>query len=372
VQVPFLDLVAQNRDLRDEILEVWARILDTARYVSGAEVAAFEEEFAEVCGTAHCVAVSSGTDALMLGLRVLGAGPGDRVVLPANTFIATAEAVSNVGAEPLLVDCDPVTRNVDVAAATRALSEPGVVGLIPVHLYGQPADMDPLLTAAEAAGAWVMEDAAQAHLARYKERPAGSLGRIAAFSFYPGKNLGAPGEGGAVTTNDSAAADLLRMLRDHGQSAKYQSRVIGYNSRMMELAAAVLRIKLRHLPAWVEGRRRVAAGYIEGLSDIEGVEAPFEPEWAWSVYHLFVVHTAARDRVKAQLEEAGIGVGLHYPIPIHLQEAYRHLGHSPGDFPNAEANASNGVSLPMFPEMTEDQVDYVCRQLAAAVSGGAS
>ncbi len=372
MKVPFLDLVAQNRGLRDEILEAWGRILDTARYVSGAEVAAFEEEFSEACGLGHCVAVSTGTDALMLGLRALGVGPGDRVVLPANTFIATAEAVSNVGAEPLLVDCDPVTRNIDVAAAASALSHPGVVGAIPVHLYGQPADMDPLLSAAEAAGVWVMEDAAQAHLARYKDRPAGSLGMLAGFSFYPGKNLGAPGEGGAVTTGDADLAGLVRMLRDHGQCAKYESRVVGYNARMMELVAAVLRIKLRHLRAWVEERRRLAALYIERLADVDGVETPFEPEWAWSVYHLFVVHTAQRDRVMRRLEEVGIGVGLHYPIPIHLQEAYRHLGHSVGDFPNAEANASNGMSLPMFPEMTEAQVDYVCSEMEAAVSGGAA
>jgi dTDP-4-amino-4,6-dideoxygalactose transaminase len=369
VKVPFVDLVAQNRGLRDEILEAWGRILDTARYVSGAEVAAFEEEFREVSGSAHCVAVSTGTDALMLGLRSLGVRPGDRVVLPANTFIATAEAVSNVGAEPLLVDCDPVTRNIDVAAAAGALEQPGVVGVIPVHLYGQPADMDPLLAAAEEVGAWVMEDAAQAHLARYKGRPAGSLGALGAFSFYPGKNLGAPGEGGAVVTDDAEKADLLRMLRDHGQSAKYESRVIGYNSRMMELVAAALRIKLRHLPEWVEGRRRVAALYMEKLAGVDGIEVPIEPDWAWSVYHLFVAHTPQRDRLKERLENAGIGVGLHYPIPIHLQEAYGYLGHRAGDFPNAEANACNGISLPIFPEMTDAQVEYVCGEITAA--GGA-
>lgn len=367
MNVPFLDLALQHQALRDEILAAWTRILDSTSFVSGREVQAFEEEFAALHGVRHCVAVSSGTDALVLALRAAGIGPGDRVALPANTFIATAEAVSCVGAEPHLVDCDDATANISVAQAENALAS-GVRAVMPVHLYGQPADVDPLLASASAAGAVVVEDAAQAHLATYRGRSAGALGAAAGFSFYPGKNLGATGEGGAVTTDDAGLADHLRMLRDHGQSAKYHSDVVGYNARMSELIAAALRIKLRHLPAWTAARRDVAARYRELLADVPGVRLQHQPEWSVSSYHLFVARVPRRDEVRTQLEAAGIATGLHYPVPVHLQKAYAWLGHGRGDFPAAESWADHGISLPMFPELTEEQVRRVAAALVQAVA----
>lgn len=365
--VPFLDLVPQHRALREEILAAWARVLDSTAFVSGSEVRAFEEEFAAAHGVRHAVAVSSGTDALVLALRAAGVGPGQRVALPANTFIATAEAVSGVGAVPHLVDCDEATANIDVAQIEKALAA-GVHAVMPVHLYGQPADMDPLVAAAASAGAVVVEDAAQAHLATYDGRSAGSLGAAAGFSFYPGKNLGATGEGGAVTTDDEDLADQVRMLRDHGQSAKYHSDVIGYNARMGELVAAALRIKLRHLPGWTASRRDIAARYRQLLTDVPGVRLQHQPDGSVSSYHLFVVRVPDRDQVRARLDEAGIATGLHYPVPVHLQKAYASLGHTRGDFPAAESWADDGLSLPMFPELTDDQVHRVATALADAVA----
>jgi dTDP-4-amino-4,6-dideoxygalactose transaminase len=366
VPVPFLDLQPQHQLLREEILAAWTRVLDSTAFVSGAEVRAFEEEYADANGVSHCVAVSSGTDALVIALRAAGIGRGDEVVVPANTFIATAGAVSMVGAEPLLVDCLEDTATIDPAAAAVALRN-GARGVLPVHLYGLPADMDPLLAAA-ALDQIVIEDAAQAHLAEYRGRRAGGLGTLAAFSFYPGKNLGATGEGGAVTTGDRELADQLRMLRDHGQREKYHSEVVGYNARMSELVAAALRIKLRHLPEWTAQRRRVAERYHRQLADVPSVVCQQQPEWGLSSYHLFVVRVPERDRVRAALGEAGIATGLHYPVPIHLQGAYRHLGHARGDFPHAECWAEEGLSLPMFPELTDGQIDRVCEELTRALA----
>jgi len=366
VTVPFLNLALQHRTLRAEILAAWERVLDSTSFVSGGEVRAFEEEFAERHGVQHCIAVSSGTDALVLALRAAGVRPGERVALPANTFIATAEAVSTIGAVPHLVDCNDATATIDVDQVTKALAD-GVRGVLPVHLYGQPADVDPLRSAADANGAVVIEDAAQAHLATYQGRYAGGLAGAAAFSFYPGKNLGATGEGGAVTTNDDEIARQVRMLRDHGQSEKYRSDVIGYNARMSELIAAALRIKLRHLPGWTEARRAAARHYRRLLADVPGVRLQEEPAWASSSYHLFVVRVADRDAVRAKLERAGISTGLHYPVPVHLQKAYASLGHRRGDFPVAESWADQGISLPMFPELSEAQVERVVEALAAAV-----
>lgn len=368
INVPFLDLAAQHRPLRQEILAAWEDVYDSTRFVGSREVEAFELSFAEAHETAHCVAVSSGTDALHLGLLVLGVGPGDEVVVPANTFIATAEAVSHTGATPRFVDCDPVTMNIDVAQAAAALENPTVKGLIGVHLYGQPCDLDPLLQAAERRGCWVVEDAAQAHLARYRDRSVGGLGRLAGFSFYPGKNLGAPGEGGAILTNDDALAGVLAELRDHGQTEKYKSSRIGFNSRMHELVGATLNVKLPHLTRWTERRRAVADRYRELLSGVEGIRLPVDPDWAYSVYHLFVVHVPHRERVMELMLGAGVGVSMHYPIPIHLQEAYASLGHSEGDFPVAEQSASSLLSLPMYAELTDEQVDYVAESLRSAVA----
>lgn len=368
MSVPFLDLVEHHRPFRSEILDAFAGIVDSAYFVSGPHVKAFERAFAEAHEVEHALAVSSGTMALELALRGLGIGPGDNVVVPANTFIATAEAVSNVGAIPVIVDCDPVTRNISVAAVADALDSGPIQAVIAVHLYGQPADMDALLSLTEPRGISLIEDAAQAHLAEYRGRKTGGLGRIAAFSFYPGKNLGAVGEGGAVTTNDASLSERLRWLRDHGQVAKYRSNVIGTNARMSELIGAGLEIELPYLAAWSEDRRRVANHYRSRLGGIAGLELPSEPEDTRSVYHLYVVHLDDRDRVQEVLTEAGIGTGLHYPIPIHLQDAYRALGHEEGAFPNAEWSASHLLSLPMFPELSDEQIDQVCDALITAMS----
>lgn len=367
MNVPFLDLGAQHQPIREEILAGWAEVLDATRFVGSIHVAAFEQEFAKAHEAKHCVAVSSGTDALYIALRALDVGPGDRVVLPTNTFIATAEAVSMTGASPLLVDCDPVTRNIDVEQATVAMRQPGVCGVIGVHLYGQPADMDPLL-AAVSDDQWVMEDAAQAHLAEYKGRKVGTLSNASAFSFYPGKNLGGPGEAGAIVTNDDELARASRVLRDHGQTQKYHSETVGLNGRMSELVGSTLGIKLPLLAGWTAQRRRVADRYRALLSKEPLITLPTEPEWARSVYHLFVVHVPSRDQVLQKLTEAGIGAGLHYPTPIHLQQAYAFLGHGPGDFPIAEHSADTLLSLPMYAELTDDQLEFVAGTLIAAVA----
>ena len=363
MKVPFLDLQAQLAPLRDQTLEVWADIYDSAAFVNGRHVAAFEEAFADAHDVAHAMAVSNGTVALELALRAVGIGHGDRVLVPSNTFIATAEAVSNVGAEPLFVDCDPTTRNISVSDAIGQMDAPGVKAVIPVHLYGQPADMDPIVEAAHARGLTVIEDAAQGHLARYRGRSVGSLGNIAAFSFYPGKNLGAPGEGGGITTNDDELAARVRMLRDHGQSRKYHSELVGANARMSEITAAALFVKLRHLAEWTDQRRQVAAWYHEALADVPDIEDFPEPEWARSVYHLFVIEADDRDHLASALAEAGVATGLHYPTPIHLQPAYAGLGLGAGSFPNAEASARRLLSLPMFPELTRNQVDHVINSI---------
>jgi dTDP-3-amino-3,4,6-trideoxy-alpha-D-glucose transaminase len=288
VDVPFLDLNRHHAPLRDDVLAAWAEIYDTSAFVSGARVEAFERSFAEAHDTAYAVAVANGTVALELTMRAMGIGPGARVVVPVNTFIATAEAVSNVGAQPVFVDCDE-TGTIDVEQAVAAC-ESVVDAVIPVHLYGHPANLDPIIRAADRHGVAVIEDAAQSHLARYQGRPVGGLGAAAAFSFYPGKNLGAPGEGGAVTTNAPMLADRLRALRDHGQTEKYRSDVVGGNARMMELVAAMLDIKLTRLSAATEGRRRVAARYRDLLGGHPAIDLPTAAPWATAVYHLYVIH----------------------------------------------------------------------------------
>ena len=360
--VPFLDLVEHHRPFRQEILDAFAGIVDSAYFVNGPHVKAFEQAFARAHEVEHALAVSNGTTALELALRGLGLGAGDRIVVPANTFIATAEAVSNVGATPVLVDCDASTRNISVEAVEAALGKGDLQAVIAVHLYGQPAEMDALRALTEAHGIPLIEDAAQAHLAEYRGRKVGGLGTVAGFSFYPGKNLGALGEGGAVTTNDDDLAKRLQMLRDHGQAAKYRSEVIGTNARMSELVGAGLEIELPHLASWTDARRRVAAQYRSRLGGVAGIELPSEADDLRSVYHLYVVHLKDRDQVQGALGNAGIGTGLHYPIPIHLQDAYRELGHAAGSFPNAEWSASHLLSLPMFPELSEEHVDEVCRR----------
>lgn len=365
--VPFLDLRRHHEPIEAEVLDRWARILETGAFVSGSYVAAFERGFADLHETDHAVAVANGTVALEVIWRALGVGPGDRVVVPASTFIATAEAISNVGATPLFVDCEAGTGNIDVDRAIAAMDETGVVGVVPVHLYGQPADMDPIISAAADRGLHVVEDAAQAHAARYKGRPVGGLGDAAGFSFYPGKNLGAPGEGGAVTTNDERLADRIRLIANHGEGRKYRSEVVGTNARMMELVAAMLDVKLPRLADASEGRRRVAARYRELLAGVDGVTLPIEHDWAVPVYHLFVVEVDDRRQVMAHLAERGVASGLHYPVPLHLQPAYFSLGYERDDFPVAEARADRILSLPMFPEMTDAEIATVASALTEAV-----
>jgi dTDP-3-amino-3,4,6-trideoxy-alpha-D-glucose transaminase len=365
--VPLLDLAEQHAPLHDEILGAWSRILRTGMFVSGREVAAFEHEFAAACEARHCAAVSTGTDALVLALRALGAGPGDRVIVPANTFIATVEAVVLVGALPVLVDCEPLTRTVSVDAVERELRSHGAAGIIAVHLYGHPADMDALATLAAGHGAWIVEDAAQAHLARYRGSRVGALGRIGCFSFYPSKNLGTTGEGGAVTTDDGGLAAAVRALRDHGQHERDRHELVGCNARLPELAAAALRIKLPCLEGWTAERRRVAARYAEELEGADGIRLPYTAPWAEPVWHLYPVEVDRRDAVRARLGEIGIATGVHYRAPIHLQPAYTQLGRGPGTFPEAERSAVRVLSLPMYPELRNAQIERVVHGLRAAM-----
>ena len=366
MDVPFLDLSRHHGIIRDEVLAAWADIFDASAFVSGPRVESFEAAFALAHDTSHAVAVSSGTAALELTLRAIGVGPGDEVVVPTSSFIATAEAVSNVGARPCFVDCD-TWGNIDVGQGIEAIRSSGVRAIIPVHLYGHPADMDPILHVAERLGVAVIEDAAQAHLASYKGEPVGSFGVAGAFSFYPGKNLGAPGEGGAITTNDSALAEMLRALRDHGQSEKYLSEIVGSNARMMELVAAMLEIKMTRLAETTTQRRRVAARYRTLLEGNPAIELPQEATWAGAVYHLYVIEVDRRDRVRDVLTSRGVGTGLHYPVPLHLQPAYRVLGHEPGAFPVAERRAKRLLSLPMFAELTDEEAETVAERLLETI-----
>jgi dTDP-4-amino-4,6-dideoxygalactose transaminase len=368
--VPLVDLPAQHAPLYEEILAAWSRILRMGAFVSGPEVAAFEDEFATACEVQHCVAVSTGTDALVLALRALGVGTDDRVIVPANTFFASAEAVSLVGAVPVLVDCDPVTRTISVEAVERTLREQAASGVIAVHLYGHPADMEALTAATAARQAWIIEDASQAHLARCRGVRVGGLGRIGAFSFYPSKNLGAAGEGGAITTNDAALADAVRALRHHGQRETNSHELVGCNARLGELAAAALRVKLARLEDWTQARRRVADRYSAELGGVQGIRLPRTARWAEPVWHLYPVEVDRRDTVRARLREAGIATGIHYPTPIHLQPAYAQLGHGRGSFPEAERSAARVLSLPMFPELTDAQIDRVVEAVRAATERG--
>lgn len=366
-EVPLIALAEQHAPLHGEILDAWSRILRAGAFVNGPEVAGFEEEFAAACEVRSCVAVSTGTDALVLALRALGTRAGDRVIVPANTFVATAEAVCLVGAVPALVDCDPLTRTLSVEGVERELGERGATGILAVHLYGHPADVDALAGVAAEYGAWIVEDAAQAHLARYRRSRVGGLGRVGCFSFYPSKNLGATGEGGALTTDDEELAATLRALRHHGQRSQHRHEIVGCNARLSELVAAALRIKLRHLERWTTERRRVAARYATALDGAQGIRLPYTAPWAEPVWHLYPVEVARRDAVRARLQELGIGTGVHYPTPIHLQPAYAHLAPGVGAFPEAESSADRVLSLPMYPELSDAQVDRVAEALLAVV-----
>jgi len=375
VKIPFVDLGAQYRGIREEVLAAVDSVCSESRFILGPDVAQFETEFAQYVGAGHAISVASGTDALHLALRALGIGPGDEVITVANTFIATALAISHAGATPVLVDCLPDSYNIDPAAVRRAVT-PRTKAIVPVHLYGQAADMDAILEIAREHGLKVVEDACQAHGAGWKGKRLGTMGEIGCFSFYPGKNLGAYGDGGAVVTNDAVLARQLRLLRDYGSPEKYKHQFKGFNSRLDGLQAAVLRVKLPHLDAWNAARFRNAQEYSRRLKDVPGVKTPAIVADAGAdsgllphVFHLYVVQVAQRDAVLAKIREAGVIALIHYPIPVHLQDAYAELGRGQGSYPETEKLAGRAISLPMFPELTVEQIAFACDTLRAACGG---
>jgi dTDP-4-amino-4,6-dideoxygalactose transaminase len=388
-KIPFLDLIAPHQELKSQLCEVFETALDTGAFVGGSTVETFERQFGAFCDARHCVGVASGTDALRLAIMAAGIEPGSVILTVPNTFIATVEAISQAGAVPDFVDVDPQTYNMDCdkleqylrrecrvdgrsgRLISRRLEKP-VGAVIPVHLYGQMVDMDRILEIGSRYNLPVIEDACQAHGAEYYSSresrwcKAGSMGKATAFSFYPGKNLGACGEGGAVTTNDPALAQKVMMLRDHGQSRKYYHEVEGYNGRLHAIQAGFLQVKLRQLHGWNDQRREAARRYRDLFASAGAPElAVFEPEWSRSVYHLYVIRVGNRDSLMKGLNEEDIGTGIHYPVPLHLQNAYKNLGYQVGDFPVTEAAAPQIVSLPMFPQLTHAQqvrvVDSVVR-----------
>jgi dTDP-4-amino-4,6-dideoxygalactose transaminase len=362
--IPYADLRRQYRAIKPEIDEAVLRVLDSTQFILGEEVAAFEREFAAYCGTADAIGVNSGTSALHLALLAADIGPGDEVITVPFTFVATAAAIVYTGATPVFVDIDPETFTMAPAAIEQVIT-PRTKAIMPVHLYGHAADMDPILDIARRRGLVVIEDAAQAHGAAYKGRPCGSMGAMAAFSFYPGKNLGAYGEGGAVVTSDPALAKKIRVMRSWGEERRYEHSVKGFNYRMDGIQGAILRVKLRHLEAWTGARRARAAEYARAFADT-GIATPVERPDCRHVYHVYAVRLSQRDSTRAALQAAGIQTGVHYPIPIHLQPAHADLGYGRGDFPVSEQAASQVLSLPMFPEMTVEQVEQVAAAVLAA------
>ncbi|HEY5506289.1 MAG TPA: DegT/DnrJ/EryC1/StrS family aminotransferase [Coriobacteriia bacterium] len=367
MKVAFVDLKAQGGELLDEFDAAFRSVVGRAAYTLGPEVREFESAFAGMCGCSHAIGVSSGTDALKLAYLALGVHAGDEVVMPVNTFIATAEAATHIGARPVFVDCLAGTANIDPAMLAAACTDK-TRAIVPVHLYGQPADMDPILEFAAARGIAVIEDACQAHGASYHGRSTGSMGAAAAFSFYPGKNLGALGDGGAVTTNDPALADEVALLRNHGQSDKYTHAEVGYCDRLHNLQAAFLSVKLPHLADANAARRAAAAHYDSLLAEIDGVEPIGRRDDVEHVYHLYVVQVDDRDSVRSALDAAGIDSGIHYPVPLHLTPAYRELGYAAGDFPVAERMAARILSLPMHPYLTPEQLEFVTETLGSALA----
>ena len=374
--VPFLDLVTPHRELEDDLVEAFRQALRSAAFVGGAQVEGFEREFADFCGAKYCVGVANGTDAVRFALMASGVGPGDAVVTVSHTFIATIEAISQAGAGTEFVDIDERTYcmspvaleeylkgcNKDAATGRPLGKRTGkpIKAVLPVHLYGQAADMDAILAIAARYGLIVVEDACQAHGAEYRSvdgrwRRTGTFGKASAFSFYPGKNLGACGEGGAVTTNDEQVAKTVRMLREHGQAQKYYHDLEGYNGRLHSIQAAFLRVKLRHLDAWTAGRRAAAARYAELFANVPGVTVPYEPDNSQAVYHLYVIRAKDREGLAERLKSQGIHTGLHYPVPVHLQKCYRDWGYGAGSFPVTERVCGEILSLPMFPTLTPEQ-----------------
>ena len=363
IQVPYLDLKAQYRSIKSEIDAAVARVLESCQFVLGPEVASFEQEFAAYCGTSDCIALNSGTSALHLALLAADIGAGDEVITVPFTFVASVAAIVYAGARPVLVDIDRRSFTMDPAAIEAAIT-PRTRAIMPVHLYGQAADMDPILAIAKRHDLAVIEDAAQAHGAKYKGRPVGSLGDMACFSFYPAKNLGAYGEGGAITTNNPDYARKIRMLRDWGQDRKYHHVLRGFNYRMEGFQGAILRVKLRHLERWTETRRAIAQTYHKLLAD-SGLELPIERSGNRHVYHVYTVRTADREGLRTGLEKQGIQTAIHYAVPAHLQPAYADLGYRKGSLPESELAANQVLSLPMYPELSEQSVHMVAEAVRA-------
>ncbi|MHC1696756.1 MAG: DegT/DnrJ/EryC1/StrS family aminotransferase [Geobacteraceae bacterium] len=361
-QVPFLDLQTQYQGIRNEINQAIQQVLDDSAYISGPYVESFENDFANFCRCQHAIGTSNGTSALWMALAALGIGPGDQVITVPNTFIATAEAISFSGAQPVFVDVDERSYTMDPALLEKAIT-PKTKAIIPVHLFGQSADMDPIMEIAERYKLFVIEDACQAHGAEYKGRSAGTIGDAGCFSFYPGKNLGAYGEAGAAITGNRELAEKIRQLRDHGQTRKYHHEVIGWNGRMDGIQGAVLSVKLKYLARWNEARRKIAEQYGRLLRGFDALIIPVEMDYAKHVYHIYPVRVKNRDKVATRLASRGITCMIHYPVPINLQEAYRHFGLQKGSFPVSERCAEEFLSLPMYPELSGEQVEYVAQEL---------
>jgi dTDP-4-amino-4,6-dideoxygalactose transaminase len=366
VKIPLVDLGAQQAEIADEVRAGLDEVFAKTAFIGGPAVGAFEAEYAATSGVEHCVGVANGTDAVEIALRAVGVERGGEVVLPANTFIATAEAVSRIGAVPVLVDVDPTSLLIDPRAVEAAVTE-RTQAIVPVHLYGQVAPVETLTLIAERAGVPVVEDAAQSQGAQRNGRPAGSLGVVAATSFYPGKNLGAAGDAGAITTDDGVIAHTARLLGAHGSVVKYVHEVVGFNSRLDTVQAVVLRAKLARLESWNQRRRAAAARYAELLADVDEVVTPASQPGNEDVWHLYVIQVEHRDRVLAHLNADGVGAGIHYPFPLHLTEAYAHLDLTRGAFPVSEAAAERILSLPIHPHITPDQQEYVVEALVRAI-----
>lgn len=366
MKVPFLDLKAPYTELKEELDTAYQRVMKSGRYILGQEVKAFEEDFATYCDVKHCIAVGNGLEALQLIIMAYGIGPDDEVIVPANTYIATWLAVTHAGATPVPIEPVENTYNIDPSRIEKAISLK-TKAIMAVHLYGQPADMEPINALAQKRGLKVIEDCAQAHGARYKGHTVGGLGDAAGFSFYPGKNLGALGDGGAITTNDPVLADSIRVLRNYGSHTKYHNNVIGYNSRLDELQAALLRVKLTKLDEWNKRRKQIAEQYIEALSGQQTLTLPYVPQWVEPAWHIFVVRHMQRDALQNALSESGVGTMIHYPIPPHLQPAYTELNWDSGDFPLSQRLAKEGLSLPMGPHLAGSECKVVINAIQKAL-----
>ena len=359
--IPFVDLKAQYDSIKDEIDEAIQNVLNNTSFIMGEELKKFEEEFARFCNVKYAIGVANGSDALILALRACGIGEGDEVITVSHTFIATAEAISNVGGKVVFVDIDPKTYTIDTSKIEGKISNK-TKAIIPVHLYGQPANMDPIMRLAKKYNLKVIEDAAQAHGAEYKEEKVGSIGDVGCFSFYPGKNLGAYGDAGMVVTNNEEIAEGIKLLRNHGRiNKKYEHEIEAYSSRLDNLQATILRVKLKYLNKWNDMRRKNAKRYNKLLSEMDDIIVPYEADYSKHVYHLYVIRAEGRDKLREELKSKGIATGIHYPIPLHLQPAYNYLGYKRGDFPVTEKASQEILSLPMFAELSDEQIEEIVK-----------